>query len=127
MKMEASAGNPRVFAFDVATWQADTIQNAHFADPRPVIALREFPVHNNPRHLPQQSVHTYTNVEDIEALIRLVEQAKNKRYLTIIDISRSEREFAMRDLSYMGVTAASLFPGLDGACRSLKEEFFPCR
>jgi len=68
-----------------------------------------------------------TNIEDMEAWIRLVEKEKNKRYLTIIDIPRSEREFAMRDLAYMGVTAASLFPGLDGVCSSLKERFFPLR
>lgn len=30
----------------------------------------------------------------------------------------------MRELAIMGVTAGSLFPGLDGACRSLAERWF---
>jgi hypothetical protein len=30
----------------------------------------------------------------------------------------------MRELSVMGITAGSLFPGLDGACEELKERFF---
>jgi hypothetical protein len=117
--------NPRFFIFDAMAWQRETTQAAHLADPRPVITLREFVAHNNPRHLPQQSLHTYTNIEDLEAWIRLTEQQNKKRYLTIIDILRSERELAMRDLAYMGVTAATLFPGLDGVCGSLKERFFP--
>ncbi|HZL13246.1 MAG TPA: FRG domain-containing protein [Verrucomicrobiae bacterium] len=117
--------NPRIYIFDALAWQRDTAQAAHFADPRPVITLREFVASNNPRHLPQQSIHTYTNIEDIEAWIRLIEKEKNKRYLTIIDIPSSERKFAMRDLAYMGVTAATLFPGFDGVCRSLKGRFFP--
>lgn len=117
--------NPRIFIFDAMAWKLDTTQTAHLADPRPVITLREFIAHNNPRHLPQQSLHTYTNIEDVEAWIRLTEQQNNKHYLTIIDVPRSERELAMRDLAYMGVTAATLFPGLDGVCGSLKERFFP--
>ena len=122
---DATGGdNPRVYVFDAMTWQQDTTQAYHIADPRPVITPREFTAHNNPRHLPQQSVHTYTNIEDLEAWIRLVEKETNKRYLTVIDIPRSERAFAMRDLEYMGVTAATLFPGLDGICRSLKDHFF---
>jgi FRG domain-containing protein len=125
--VDVEGDNPRVYVFDALTWQRDTTQAAHLADPRPVITYREFFASNNPRHLPQQSVHTYTNIEDIEAWIRVVENEKKKRYLTIIDIPRSEREFAMRDLAYMGVTAATLFPGLDGVCRSLKERFFPIR
>lgn len=124
-KERAEEGNPRVYVFDAKAWKRDTIQPAHLADPRPAITVGEFYAHNNPRHLPQQSVHTYTNIEDVEEWIRLMEKQKDKRYLKIIDIPRSDCELAMRDLAYMGVTAASLFPGLDGVCRSLKERFFP--
>jgi len=47
-----------------------------------------------------------------------------KRYLVTIDIPASERRLVMRELSFMGVTAATLFPGLDGICGTLKERFF---
>ena len=122
---EPRDSDARVFMFDATTWQRDTAQASHTADPRPVVTLREFPASNNPRHLPQQSVHTYANVEDIEAWIRFVQEHNKKSYLKVIDIPRSERGFALRELAYMGVTAATLFPGLDGVCRSLKEQFFP--
>lgn len=117
--------NPRIYVFNAMAWRQDTTQVKTIADPRPTLTPLEFLAHNNPRQLPQQSVHTYTNLEDPEAWIRLTEKEKAKKYLTVIDIPRSERKFAMRDLAYMGVTAAALFPGLDGACRSLKEQIFP--
>jgi hypothetical protein len=31
----------------------------------------------------------------------------------------------MDNLRQMGITAGSMFPGLDGACEALKEEYFP--
>jgi hypothetical protein len=31
----------------------------------------------------------------------------------------------MRELALMGITAGSLFPGLDGACEELRERLFP--
>jgi hypothetical protein len=30
----------------------------------------------------------------------------------------------MQELSFMGITAGSLFPGLDGACEGLREKMF---
>jgi hypothetical protein len=30
----------------------------------------------------------------------------------------------MRELGYMGITAGSLFPGIDGACEELRERNF---
>lgn len=125
LKGESASENHRIYVFDAMAWKNETVQALHIADPRPVITVEEFPAHNNPRHLPQQSVHAFSNVEDIEAWIRLMERNNHAPYLTIIDIPQSERECAMRDLAYMGVTAAALFPGLDGVCRSLKERFFP--
>jgi hypothetical protein len=117
----------RIYVFNAKEWRQNTTQAAHLADPRPVITPLEFCAHNNPRHLPQQSVHTYTNIENPESWIRLMEKVLKKDFLTVIDIPRSERKYGMRDLAYMGVTAAALFPGLDGICRSMKEKYFPHR
>ena len=30
----------------------------------------------------------------------------------------------MEELSFMGITAGSMFPGLDGACEELREKMF---
>ncbi len=54
----------------------------------------------------------------------MVEERQNRRFLTRIDIPVSDRGIAMRDLATMGVTSASLFPGIEGLCRFLAEATF---
>jgi hypothetical protein len=44
--------------------------------------------------------------------------------LWAIDLPVGDRRQVVRDLSYMGITAGSLFPGLDGACEELTERNF---
>lgn len=41
-----------------------------------------------------------------------------------VDLPVGERKKVIRELGYMGITAGSLFPGLDGACEELKERNF---
>jgi hypothetical protein len=65
-----------------------------------------------------------TNVDDLEDYIAAVELQLGKSFLRAIDIPAAERRTVMRELAIMGITAGSLFPGLDGACRQLKERFF---
>jgi hypothetical protein len=64
-----------------------------------------------------------TNIDDIETYIRSLERP-DVRYLRIIDLPVKERPRVMRDLSVMGITAGSLFPGIDGTCEALKEQNF---
>jgi hypothetical protein len=45
-------------------------------------------------------------------------------YLSAYDLPIIERNRVMSELSYMGITAGSLFPGLDGACEELRERNF---
>ena len=73
--------------------------------------------------IPQQSISSVTNVDDIETYIRSLETPE-QLYLQIIDLPVRERPLVMRELSVMGITAGSLFPGLDGACEELRERFF---
>ena len=73
--------------------------------------------------IPQQAASTITNVDDIESYIQSVQQ-NGKTYLRAIDLPVNNRRQVVRDLSYMGITAGSLFPGLDGACEELKERNF---
>ena len=79
---------------------------------------------NNPRVLPQQSISSVTNVDDLETFVGEIENRAGKPYLSAIDLHVGERRTVMQDLALMGITAGSLFPGLDGACLQLKERFF---
>jgi hypothetical protein len=83
----------------------------------------EFIALDNERLVPQQSISSVTNIDDIETHIRGYESA-DRSYLQIIDLPAKERPAVMRELSTMGITSGSLFPGLDGACEELRERFF---
>lgn len=113
----------RVFIFDQAKWQDDFNQVLQLNTAGLHVSVSEFIAIDNERMLPQQAASTITNIDDIESYIRSKE-TKTKQYLRVIDLPQKERRSVMGELSYMGITAASLFPGLDGACEELRERFF---
>jgi hypothetical protein len=78
----------------------------------------------NTRLVPQQAYLTISNVDDIEGYIAEVEEATNTKFLDVIDLPGSERQLVMTELAMMGITAGSMFPGLDGACEQLREQNF---
>ena len=78
----------------------------------------------NNRMVPQQATTAVTNVADIESLIIESEKKSDHKFLQVIDIPWSERNLVVRELTLMGLTAGSLFPGLDGTCEELKEKMF---
>ena len=85
-------------------------------------SIFEFSAIENERMIPQEAASTVTNVDDIEEFIKSKEV--DSPYLRAIDLPIGERKKVVRDLGYMGITAGSLFPGLDGACEELKERNF---
>jgi hypothetical protein len=112
----------RVFLFDPERWPYGSVTT--IADIRPSFARLDLRARNNPRVLPQQSVHMFSNLVDIEGFIGIVERQEKRQFLRCVDIPALERSVAMRELDAMGLTAASLFPGVDGLCRSLAEKWF---
>jgi len=114
----------RVYIFNNEEWQKhhETIQNL---DPSfPHLSVTEFIAIDNPRLVPQQAVTTVTNIHDIEAYILEREKKMGIKYLEAIDIPARDREVAMRDLRFMGITAGSMFPSIDGVCEELRERNF---
>jgi len=113
----------RIFVFDKVQWCSDmppvlnlSARWQHFSILEPIAI-------GNERLIPQQALSSFTTVDDIETYIRSRETA-NKRYLDAIDLPLRERDLVIRELRLMGITAGSLFPGLDGACEELRDRFF---
>jgi hypothetical protein len=113
----------RIFVFNFHDWPAEPSPKTVY-DPLPSVTFHRFPAHNNPRFVPQQSIASFSNVDDMEAYVYDREKATGKKHLTLIDIPISEKQKVIDELRLMGITAGSLFPGLDGICRSLKERDF---
>ena len=106
----------RIFMFDKAAWENDfpqfgaiTLASPHFSTTEPLSL-------GNPRALPQQSVATLTNLDDLEAYIQLMEERREKSYLKVIDVSPKDRVKVLQQLSLMGISVGSLFPGMEGMC-----------
>ena len=114
----------RIHVFDQAQWQADLPQPLQLLSSWLHVSIGEFLAIENERMIPQQAASTVTNVDDIEAYIRSKELSSGKTYLTALDLPIHDRKEVLRELGYMGITAGSLFPGLDGACEELRERNF---
>jgi len=122
-KENVDSDKVRIFIFDQEKWkkypQLNTVSHT-----LPHFSLLEFIAINNERLIPQQAVSSLSNIDDIESYIRFNETQSDNCYLKVIELPRMERAKVMRELSLMGITAGSLFPGLDGACEELKERYF---
>jgi hypothetical protein len=117
--------SPRIYIFDRVAWN-NKYGKANFivdAAPNQLVVVETMPV-GNPRHSPQQALSTVTNIADVEAYIREREEADGARYLTACDLPISSRPQIMRELELMGITYGSLFPGLDGICRDMRDRLF---
>ncbi|SDA97369.1 FRG domain-containing protein [Mesorhizobium qingshengii] len=114
----------RIFMFDKRAWMSDfnQLQSATFA--RPHFSVLEALAIENERALPQQSLSTVTNVDDVETYLQTKEIENGKRYLRVFDLPRSNRDDVLKELRLMGITAGSMFPGLDGACEDQRLRFF---
>jgi hypothetical protein len=113
----------RIFIFDQRAWREKFNQVFHLTWRKPHFSIMEFIAMDNERLIPQQSISSVTNIDDIETYIRSMENHETQ-FLRIVDLPMRERPSVMKELSVMGITAGSLFPGLDGACEELRERFF---
>jgi hypothetical protein len=113
----------RIFVFDQTQWRADQVPVLMAAPAWRHVTIGEFLAIENERMIPQQAASMITNIDDIETFIRTKELGA-KKYLWAIDLLVGERRTIVRELAYMGITAGSLFPGLDGACEELTERNF---
>lgn len=122
-KNEKDSDKVRIYVFDQAKWKSDLNQLYNLAPSDLHLSISEFIAIENERMIPQQAASTVTNIDDIETYI-LSKQKNGQQYLWAIDLPVNERKKVVQELGYMGLTAGSLFPGLDGACEELRERNF---
>lgn len=118
---DSSVEAVRIFELDTKEWPENRVHRIdHIGQcfARLILGARD-----NPRAMPQQSVNMFSNVVDIESFIEHWESRYSKKVISRIDIPYSDRQIAMQELSTMGITRASLFPGLDGICGSFADMF----
>jgi hypothetical protein len=118
-----TTGKVKIFILNRSKWQ-ELPQLSKVAPARLHFSLASFVAIENKRMGPQQSISSLTNAEDIERYILHIGEIKGKDYLTAVELPKSAKRIVLRELSIMGITAGSLFPGLDGACEAQREHDF---
>src|SRR5258706_9666672 len=123
-KEEAGKAQPndkvRIHVFDQARWREGWNQILLVVAPDLHLSIGEFLAIENERMIPQQGASTVTNIDDIESYITSKEFISKEKYLSAIDLPMGDRKHVIRELSYMGISAGSLFPGLDRGCEELR-------
>jgi hypothetical protein len=76
----------------------------------------------NPRLYAQPGQFIVTNLGDLEDLLVRVETVIGQRVVIAADMPIECAEEALEDLAYMGLSPATMFPGLDGVCRKMRHE-----
>jgi hypothetical protein len=123
--MPDDVDRPRIYIFDKAKWTERYGRTSFIVDPSPpqLVVLESYPF-GNPRAAPQQALATVSNVADIESFIRTREIQDKQEYLSICELCVSDAPNILRELELMGITYGSLFPGLDGIARDLRNRLF---
>lgn len=124
IKKEEHDGFVRLFRFDSQKWRIKNRPLFNLFDPHPSLTIEELPAIVNERAMVQQSVHMIANIDDIETLVSIFENHFKEKYFTKVDLPISLRNEVMKELERMGVTASTLFPGIEGVCLYLKEKNF---
>jgi hypothetical protein len=123
--IDPAQSSPRIYIFDQTAWINKYGRTQFIVDAAPpqLMPLESIAI-GNPRAGPQQALSTVTNVADIESFVREKEQEDDVSYLTVCDLPATDRPRIMRELELMGITYGSLFPGIDGICRDMKDRMF---
>lgn len=116
-------GKVSIFTFNDREWSKMAGRKAQIRSPALTVRTLELPGYGNSRVLPQQSITMFSNVDDIEKIIKENENSPGQ-FLSAIAIPVSDRELALRDLRLMGITWGSIYPGIEGVCRQLSNRHF---
>lgn len=114
----------RIYLLNNREWQYRYRQIDNLDPAFPHLSVSEFIAIDNPRLVPQQAATTATNLYDIEAYLLEKEEECGVSFLQAVDIPARERDAVMTDLRFMGITAGSMFPSIDGVCEELRERNF---
>jgi hypothetical protein len=125
--LEASAhrqdvSQVRIFALTRDFVESSSPSNVVLPYIQPYVASLSISPRHNPRLQAQQGRFLVTNISNLERWFGGRQGQAGKPFLHVIDIPIQCAREALEDLAFMGVTAATMFPGLDGVCRKMRHE-----
>jgi hypothetical protein len=123
--LEAPESNPlsshvRIYGITKALVDGLSPPNVSIPFFRPYVAFLSISARHNPRLYAQQGRFLVTNVAELEPFISLMEKETKMKMLVAADVPIKYAQEALQDLYFMGLSAATMFPGLDGVCRMMR-------
>lgn len=88
----------------------------------PYVAYLNVSARLNPRLYAQRGQFLVTNVLELETHLIKAQAHIGEQFLFAADVPISCASEALEDLQFMGLSAAALFPGLDGVCRMMRHQ-----
>lgn len=88
----------------------------------PYVCALSISARNNPRLYAQQGQFLVTNIADVERWFCVGQKNSPRPVLLAADVPVDCAAGALEDLAFMGLTAATMFPGLDGVSRMMRHE-----
>ena len=115
----------KIYIFDYQLWTTSYTQPLNLRDTSQnyVSVLRPYSKFNS-RIIHQRGSYTVTNVSNMGQYIQQCSASTGKSFLIEVLLSVKEKPAVMRELSLMGINQMTLFPGLDGICDAMTEQFF---
>lgn len=123
LQKSPSDGCAQVFALDKKEFMVDGSKHDMLSD-NAFVRLGDFAMIPNRRHLPQQSISMATNIDHVGGYFRFIEDTKKTKIYEVYNLKVEDRERILSELAAMGITAATLYPGLDGVCEALRGKIF---
>ena len=125
--LEATAHRPddsqvRIFALTREFVDLSSPPNVVLPYTSPYVVSLSISPRHNPRLQAQQGRFLVTNISNLERWFSGRQGQTGKPFLHAIDIPIQCAREALEDLAFMGVTAATMFPGLDGVCKKMRHE-----
>lgn len=112
----------RIFALARTFIELNSPALVNLAQVRPYVECLQVAPRKNPRLYAQRGQFLVTNVDDLETFLLAIEQHTGGKILRCADLPVKCASDALEDLEFMGLSAAALFPGLDGICRMLRHQ-----
>lgn len=112
----------RIFALSRSFLAANSPPRVTVSQITPYVAWLQISARMNPRLYAQRGQFLVTNVADLESFLLSIEERMGQGLLRCVDIPISCASEALEDLEFMGLSAAGLFPGLDGVCRMMRNQ-----
>lgn len=119
-EMRPDASHVRIYGLTRGFVKASSSPVVELPRVRPYVASLSISPRNNPRLYAQQGLFLITNVAEVEAFVCRLEQESGRHALIAADVPVASASEALEDLAFMGLTAATLYPGLDGVCRMMR-------